>query len=91
MDAALNFPWRSRVAQANDRLIPLSGGRKEIGILQDLSSPKIRLGNLKKKQCSSRRAVLFPGSDDRESVNCPDFARRQAGNIILMATCSYRC
>ncbi len=65
---------------------------KEIGILQDLSGPKIRLGILKEGKVMLHhgdRVVLFPGEksgDERIPVNYPGLALDvEVGNIILLA------
>lgn len=65
---------------------------KEIGILQDLGGPKIRLGDIKgnkRKLDHGDRVVLFAGKsseDDTIPVNYPEFVRGiEAGNVILLA------
>ena len=65
---------------------------KEIGILQDLGGPKIRLGNIKDGRLMlhhGQRVVLIAGEDSEDEsipVNYPEFARdTEIGNIILLA------
>lgn len=65
---------------------------KEIGILQDLGGPKIRLGVIKEGKLmlhQGQRVALFSGEsseDGKIPVNYPELARDvEVGNIILLA------
>ncbi|MFZ2448539.1 MAG: pyruvate kinase [Syntrophobacteraceae bacterium] len=65
---------------------------REIGILQDLGGPKIRLGIIKADKRMlhhGERVALFAGEssdDDAIPVNYPEFARDvEVGNLILLA------
>ncbi len=96
MDVArLNFSHGDRETHRETiRLIrKLSvGAGKEIGILQDLGGPKIRLGKISEDKRMLRhgeQVILFAGqsSDDhRLPVNYPELARDvKPGDVILMA------
>jgi len=96
MDVArLNFSHGDHDAHRQTiRLIRALSRRagKEVGILQDLGGPKIRLGNIKENRKAlvhGERVALFAGQssdDDAIPVNYDGFAREvEIGNVILLA------
>ncbi|MEN6440004.1 MAG: pyruvate kinase [Syntrophobacter sp.] len=96
MDVArLNFSHGDHEAHRQTiRLIRALSRRagKEVGILQDLGGPKIRLGDIKgnkKVLIHGEKVTLFAGQsseDDAIPVNYAEFVRDiEVGNVILLA------